>query len=691
MTIATSPRTRLSALAAGALLALAAHAQGLSPRPIDLPAAPLEQSLNTLARKTGVQIVFASPLAAGRTAPAVRGTLTPHQALEQVLAGSGLAVRVADGGQTYVIERAAGASQAAPGGAEGSLAEVKVTATSEVSASSEGTGTYAARATTIGKTVQTLREIPQSVSVITRQRMDDQNMTTLSDVMRQATGVTMNGNGNGASSFYARQNTLEAQYDGVPGFSSLSQSQFDMALYDRVEILRGPAGLLQGSGNPSGVVNLVRKRPQVQFEGAGSVSIGSWNQRRVELDAGGPVNEGGSVRLRGVLTGEDRDFFYDHAGRRNWTAYGAAEVDLTPRTTVGISLALQKTTLIPFSGLPAYDDGSFLGLPRSTNLDAGWSRYARDLQEGVVDFSHRFDDRWTLKASLRHRRNETDQLWGNPRGTVSRATGLGGVEVVNGNYIYENTGADVHLSGSFDAFGRRHEVLVGYSHDAYQSTSAGSYYEATGVDLRDPSIYDMSLLPPIASTTANKTTQSGLYAMGRLKLADPLTLIVGGRLTDYQNEARNVAPVATAWDGQGRARARNEFTPHLGVVYDVSPTLTAYGSYSDIFIPQTAIDYHGKVLEPRVGWQTEVGLKGEFFDKRLQASMAAFRIRDRNRAMTDPDPTHVGPPCGTSATSSCSIAAGLVQIQGWEIELIGRVSTKVDIALGYSRVTGKNT
>src|SRR5690606_35422750 len=116
----------------------------------------------------------------------------------------------------------------------------------------EGTGSYAAQAVSIGKQARSLREIPQSVSVLTRQRIEEQNINTVEGALRQVTGVSMTNDGF-PGTFYARGYALDVQYDGVPSSSGLStQEQLDIAIYDRTEALRGPAGLLQGAGSPGG-------------------------------------------------------------------------------------------------------------------------------------------------------------------------------------------------------------------------------------------------------------------------------------------------------------------------------------------------------------------------------------------------------------------------------------------------------
>lgn len=668
---------------------LAQAALDAAPQAFQIEAQPLDAALNELARQAGLQLLFSQEAVAGRQAPPVSGELTPRQALDRLLQGSGLAATVR--GQAIVVApRPPAPAPASRSGGDRVLGTVTVSAAADRGAASEGSNSYTPRRTSIGKTEQTLREIPQSVTVVTRQQMDDQNATNLSDVLSAAAGITLYGNANGASSFSTRRNYMMVQYDGVPGFGSLGGNQFDMSMYDRIEILRGPSGVLQGAGDPSGVANLVRKRPLREQALGAAMSVGSWKNVHAEVDANLPLTEDGRLRARAVLAGDNRHFFYDRARDSNRMGYGIVEWDLTSSTTVALSMAYQRSKPTSFSGFPAYNDGSgFLGLPRSTNLDAPWTQYHRSTRETVFDLSHRFNDDWTLKGVVRRRDADHDYLNGLPRGGVNRDTGLGSVLVGRGETESLNLGADLHLAGKYRAWGQEHSLLVGYNYDRYRSDSGGASRTASGVDIRDPRVYDDLFPGPITNRSGNRTTQSGFYTMNRFKILDSWAVILGGRLTDYQNETRTIAPTPADWTRAGRARARSEFSPYVATVIDLSANLSLYASYADIFVPQTAIQWGGGVVEPRVGWQGEVGVKGSFFNDQLNASLGFYRIRDENRAIQDPDPTHVGSVCGSTPTSTCSLAAGLVQVEGIDLELSGQLTPRLQLVTSYTYSTGK--
>ncbi len=210
-------------------------------------------------------------------------------------------------------------------------------------AATEDTRSYTAQETTVAsKLPVALKDIPQSVSVITRQRIEDQNLTTLEDALQQVTGLTVTPNGTDTSQYRSRGYSLNSAIDGVPVYSGLSGSeQFDLGIYDRVEVLRGPTALLNGSGDPGGTVNVVTKKPRDRFAVNGALSAGSWDNYRSELDVTGPLNDSGTLRGRAVGIWQDRDFFYDKTHQEKKVFYGVVEYDLTPDTTLSLTFADQ--------------------------------------------------------------------------------------------------------------------------------------------------------------------------------------------------------------------------------------------------------------------------------------------------------------------------------------------------------------
>lgn len=563
------------------------------------------------------------------------------------------------------------------GGAEGGVGQGQnhPPAIRDGRADTGGTKSYTSSAVTIGgKEPLSRREVPQTVSVITRQQMDDQNIHTAMEALIVAPGVTFVANNPDQGQYYSRGAALNVAYDGVPVYNSLSgYQQFDTAMYDRIEVLRGPAGLFVGSGDPSGVVNYVHKRPGYEPAVGWATSYGSWNNKYGELDVSTPLNESKTLRFRGVLAGSDKDYFWDRDNESRGQAYGVLEYDLTPSTLLTASIAQQFYTGPTYSGLPSYADGHFLNVPRSTNIYPDWNYMKWNTTEYMASAEQKLAGDWRAKvtARLQEQGQSFDQMF--PRYGVDPSTMTVEYRGFGGDWNYERTSFDAYVTGPFQLLGQKHNLLLGYNYDAFDTTwarSSNNYY------VKNVSIFDPNAsLPHMDMTRVTGgdrfMAQSGFYGQLRLKLLDPLTVVGGGRISDYWSKSRDLPPSApTPWkDGTS---ADNEITPYGAVLLDLNKNLTLYGSYSDIFIPQSQEKATGGTLDPRIGAQYEVGLKGEYLNKKLQTSMALFEIDDTNRAYSDPN------------NPGFYLQLGQAVSKGFDAEITGRVYDGLDLVAGYT-------
>ena len=296
-----------------------------------IAAGSLANALDQFARQAGISLSYDANSVAGKTSTGLNGRFHHAQALDQLLRGQGLQAQ-RQGNSTWLL-----LPQVADSGAL-NLGATTITG-DRLGATTEGTGSYTTGAVTIGKGQHSLRETPQSVSVMTRQLMDDQNVTTIDDVMERTPGITSYESPMGGKYFYSRGFKMlgQYQYDGVPLDMGKDYAQADsfsanMAIYDRVEVLKGAAGMLKGAGTASGAVNFVRKRPQAKPTTSLSLSAGTWDNYRADLDTGGPLNDSGTVRGRVAINQQDRASYMDIAKRKDQAFYGALDVDLSPET-----------------------------------------------------------------------------------------------------------------------------------------------------------------------------------------------------------------------------------------------------------------------------------------------------------------------------------------------------------------------
>lgn len=565
--------------------------------------------------------------------------------------------------------------------ANGTLPAVVVTTTPD--ATTEGSGSYAGRTATVaGRTEQPIKEIPNSVSVLTRQRMDDQNMTTIQEALKYVTGVQSVDYGDGTAYFKARGNLLGIEFDGVSIVGGLQYlQQFDLAMYDRVEVIRGPSGVMDGTGDPGGTVNLVRKRPQDTFHVSTETQVDSFGSVRQMVDVTGPLNKDGSLRGRAVLVGSDGLQSIDGTRDKEVMAYGAIDYDFNPRTTLSLSAGYQINPISGLdygaSGVYNSDQTALIGRVPSSysqNFGPSWNYAYTSLQETNANLVHRFENGWKSQTTVfyRHELLKADYAYAGPGATADGLSYYGEQKQRNS---YDWFGADTNVSGPIQAFGQTHTFTIGANYSLLSSTAQSGFAALNGpFDGQTFSLYDPNAVQkvdvPFTYGANNRTEQYGVYAQGRIHLARPLTLVLGAREAFFQQTSQSILPTVSDWATQ--AQLNHRFLPSAGLVYDILPSLTAYVSYSKFLTAQTATTYTGAGLPPRTGEQYEVGVKSSFLNNRLSTTAAVFRINDNNRAVSDPD----------HATGS--IAGGKSTDQGFELEVTGQPMPNWNVYAGYT-------
>ncbi len=536
-----------------------------------------------------------------------------------------------------------------------------------------------------------LRDTPQSLTVITQQRIKDEAMTSISDALQGTPGVSFKETDRGRNSLSVRGFDIDSfQYDGVPvATGNIGGETGSTAIYETVEVVRGSTGLLSGAGNPSASINLVRKRANSKvFTGSVEATLGSWQHRGLTLDLSTPLNADGSIRARVVASGQQQDAFIDLENTKRTVLYGAIDADLGPRTrlSVGASDQSDKRNGVYWGGLTYwYADGTRTDWDRSKTTATRWNQWDTRQQTVFGTLSHQFENQWRVRLDLTHyrQREESMLLW--MTGTPDRTTGLG-LSASPYHYLSEPTQnqASLTVSGPFRLWGREHELSAGLTY----SRAKGGWDNADPIGTAAPvgnfnnwdGSYARPAMSPLYVASRDTTVQSGAYAAARLQLADPLKLILGARVSNWKQDNEAAAWTADAYT----VEHRNEITPYVGLVFDLSRELSLYASYTNIFKPQTARDRNGRYLDPLVGKSAEAGIKGEFLDGKLNASAAVFRIDQDNFAVED---TGFFVP-GT--TTPASRASKGVRSQGYELEVSGELARGWSLSGGWTQFTARD-
>lgn len=552
------------------------------------------------------------------------------------------------------------------------LPEVRVTAT--VDDSSESTRSYAAHAVTVGSKIpQTLRETPYSISVVTRQRLDDQNITKIEDVLKQTTGVNVT-RFDGAGNF----NTIQArgfdigsiQLDGLAiSQGSNYSTAMDTVIYDRIEVLRGPAGLLQGASEPGGTINLVRKHARADFAGSVAATLGSWDSKRAEFDLTGKLVESGAIRARVVGAVDDRDSFVDVLKTKKTIIYGTVEFDLSSSTTLSVGATQQKINSVLDQGLPTYANGALIDLSRSTFAGRDTNDQDMNANDMFAELEHRLDGGGLLKFSAR----QVDR-WMRYRGAraASAITPSGDTTLQGSGFQQEakNQNLDAYYTSPFELGGRTHRLLIGANYSTEDSKSISTSAAAGTLNLFNPN-YSVALpsLPLGAYNSVTEQEQKGIYGQVQLKPFDRWTFLLGGRFSWWKTQTSNpITGVAAAESDPGR-----QFTPLVGAIFELTNNSSLYASYAETFVGQTQTPVNlNEPLPPRTGSQMELGIKSEFLDKRVNTSLAVFQVIDKDRAIQ------------SSPGATTFVAGGEIQSQGFEAEINGLLSRGWDLTAGYA-------
>jgi outer membrane receptor for ferric coprogen and ferric-rhodotorulic acid len=668
---------------------------------LNIAAQPLKNALRAFAGVTRLQLVYTSELVAGLTSGAVSGSYAPAAALGQMLAGSGLAYRftspgvvtlekiLADGAKVIGTVEVEGAKTA---GANGST---DVTAT-------EGTGSYTTDAMSIGsKTAQSIRETPQSVTVITQQQMQDQNITNITEALTQAPGIEVVKNAQGQSDFYSRGYAItnfmiDGSAIGANPFPNVIQSSVapSLAEYDHIEVLRGPDGLFSGNGDPGGTVNLTRKKPLDHTQVVVTGDYGSWKNETGMLDVTGPLPDtNGKARVRFVLEAQRQNNFYEVAKSAHQTAYGTVDMDITPSTLFNFGGSYNKQDSVPWlQGLPRRSNGNDLQLPRDTCFCMPWGSAKQETGELFASVTQKIGEDWKLKVSVNDKNSVANDQYGyfigGTYGISPGLTNVGSFSAQKYSFPLNQLAADLSLSGKFTLFGLQHTLVVGTDATTTSNTgetqyngvnSSGSLTYAQLMAF-DPNFYKHPSFAEASYYPISEQKQYGIYGTLKLALLDSVHLSLGARdgSYGYNTTAQTILNGAVFATSTSKYQKSGTITPYSGLVWDLNKEWSLYGSYTDIYKVQQNIDITGALLPPITGSSYEAGTKAELLNNKLKFSLAFYKSERSGIAVQAGTATING-----VKNTAYSVAAGESTSQGIDAELTGQVLPGWQLTTSY--------
>lgn len=645
---------------------------------LNIAAGPLGRALSSLGSQTGLALSYQPELVAGIEVAGLTGSYQSDIALQTLLAGTGIkAVKRGPGAYALIPQANAATEQLDKIVVKGGKLSV-----------TEGSNSYTTGAmdTATGLALS-IRDTPQSVTVISRQQLDDQNIVSLREAVLSTPGLSaVQGDFSGDSAAYMSRGfalnkiMMDGLSVGITGSGSYNGVTDDMAFYDRVEVIRGANGLMQGAGTPSASINLVRKRPTATPQTDLTVSAGSWDYYRLEADTGGALNDSATLRGRMVAAYEDKDSFVDILGSNTRLFYGALEADLSDRTTLFVAGSWRDFDGDGINnGMPDAADGSLIGSSRSTYFGHA-NEYERTTNKGLfAELKHDLGSGWNMRIAAQMQNMDADFVESYKWYSSTDELRLGAAGY---DYDHKRQAADARITGQYTLFDRSHDLLVGLNGSRQKTGGSGGWepgsWSDTGGVVVDPFDWNPRQYAnrPIDDSLWNygfETRETGFYAITRINTSDDLAILAGGRVSNYSYK----------YSDGGGYKKNGVTTPYLGTTWAFDDNHSAYASYTEIFEVQSNEDKNGDLLPPLTGKNYEVGVKGEYLNGQLNVSAALFRMLQKNRAVNDYSTQN---PCTPDSRGWCQKASGEVESNGLELELSGEPMPGWNLSAGYSYV-----
>ncbi|MGY6770931.1 TonB-dependent siderophore receptor [Komagataeibacter sp. NFXK3] len=683
----------------GGHAASAATAQTLAaPAPssaqsFNIPAQKLGDALATFGAQSGWQVSVRADVIRSANSPGVSGSLTPADALSRLLAGTGFTYRLS-GGHTVTLVPASTNITLGPVRVGGTVAHQDPTG--------PGVGYFAENTLSGTKTDTPIMEIPNSIYVITKQEMVDQQPQNIREALRYAPGVVtgtggMDGTGasvNDSGDIMQRGFTTTQFVDGL---RSTSQAAGETAFVDRVEVVNGPASVMYGQVTPGGMVGMSLKSPtQTAFHQV-SLGFGNWGRYEATFDTSDKITKSGNVRYRIAGIGVTQGTQIDHVDYHRVGILPSISWDIDEKTSLTILGSYMYTpgtgatasAQYPIQGTLFTND--FPQIPRSNFLGfTNWNE--ESVKDAMFEYKFKHDFSQYIKFTQTFRWEKSDRH-------VKEAINDGSVSSsdVSDQYYYadyhhtitDTVGMDARLFGKFSTGPIHHTWVVGSDFRQYNNN-----FQSTTSDVEDSiiNVYNPGATKYTPCFNINSHSgcandleitkygyfQEGVYFQDQLKWKG-ITLIAGGRQDwvntttngfSYSND--NSSNTKKLEDTTHKTQPQSAFTWRSGLTYQFNFGLAPYFSYSTSFVPQTATDYNGQPFAPLTGSQYEAGLKYRVPNHDIMVTASAFHILENHYSIKD------------MQHSGYSTDAGTVKSQGFEVSVNGNITKQLRLVASYS-------
>ncbi|MCO8161165.1 TonB-dependent siderophore receptor [Pseudomonas sp. 21LCFQ010] len=566
--------------------------------------------------------------------------------------------------------------------------ELQVTDINAAADSEQATGPVqgykATRSASATRTDTSIHETPQSVSVVSREAVEDLGATRLQEALDYAGGVGRANNfgGQGLTTFTVRGFTTGEFYrNGFPinrGYPSMP----DANTIERLEVLRGPSTTLYGRGDPGGTFNVVTKQPSSDRSVTLGSQINDQGMYRGTLDATGPLDEEGRLAYRLNVLGEGGETFRDHVETERYSVAPVLSWQLNDATRITFEGEFMRNNAPLDRGLTRYPAQTRTASPDTFWGEKDIGKLHTDTNMAQLRFEHDLNDNWTLGGGVQ-------SLDGTMKGNGVEANSLGAdARTLSRNFNWRKldwTDIDVQLNvtGRFNTGSLEHLLLAGVEYEDYDyksiimrsSGAAGSY----AIDIYNP-VYGQARPALTRTTTHDKENLKtwAAFLQDQVTLTERLKLLVGARFERFEHDYDTYLAGTRSW-----TNSDNAVTPRLGLTFDLTEDLALYASASRSFKPNSGAARLGGGFDPEEGKAYELGAKWQALDKQLSVEAAIYQIDKKNVLTTDP------------VDSTFSIAAGEVRSRGFDLNVVGNITPAWKVMGSYAytdaEVTKDNT
>ncbi|MBX4135379.1 TonB-dependent receptor [Pseudomonas sp. S5F11] len=541
-------------------------------------------------------------------------------------------------------------------------------------------GYHATRSASATRTDTAIHETPQSISVVSKDVVEDLGATRLQDALDYAGGVGRANNfgGQGLTTFTVRGFTTGEFYrNGFPinrGYPNMP----DANTIERLEVLRGPATMLYGRGDPGGTFNVVSKQPLAERTVTLGSQLNDQGMQRGTLDASGPLDEEGRLAYRLNVVGEGGDTFRDHVSTERYGVTPVLTWQASDDTKVIFEGDFMRNNHPLDRGLTRFPNQA--GTPSRDTFwgDKDVGKLHNDNNMAQLRFEHMLNDSWTLGGGFQW-------LDGTLQGNAIEANTLAGDgRTLSRNFNYRKldwTDKDyqLNLTGHFSTGSLEHTLLTGIEYEDYDYKSI--------IQRSDPKVnpYTTDIFNPVYGKLRPELTLTPTHDKENLKtysafiqdqvaLTERLKVLAGARFERFEHEYETYVSNTKSWEASD-----NAVTPRVGVIYDLTDTLAVYAGAARSFKPNTGASREGSGFEPEKGKSYEMGIKWEGLDRQLSVDAAIYQIDKKNVLTTDPQ------------DQNSKVAAGQVRSRGFDLNIAGNITPQWRVIGGYAYVDAEVT